>query len=488
MWPVFTHLRGGVKHSAGTPHPTSTHTTLHVGMVGSTTRLADDNCYYPTMNSIRHDVIISTELIFRSRLTWLLVFGPIALIGKAGVFGESACFIFAGLTLVPLAERLSFVTEEVALHTSQTIGALLNATFGNAPELLISAAALQEGFYRVVQLTLLGSILTNLLFVFGMSCLLGGMRYQVQELRIVTGNASIGMLMLAVAGLALPAALMLSDEMISSGTDEKQYVDKNADGVSDINDGPTFAMVGLSRFNAVIMLVGYLLYLLFQLGSHKDEFEDFQEEKEGEADENYMDGEEGQNQGQGHHAIKTKKKARTNKFCRRAFKVCTGGGCKLDDEGVGYQNLAAQTSTRETEMSPRARKNNVLSIGQSSPAYVGNQPGVLGEQDDIPQCCETSDGEESRNGGEVMNGEAHVTFHGSNVSGRRRTGQLTKRGEDVPQLINTNGMTLPEISSIRRSNKSHCSDGDEEEAVPYAMPMNMASIGENGDESKSFHC
>jgi len=440
------------------------------------------------MNSIRHDVIISTELIFRSRLTWLLVFGPIALIGKAGVFGESACFIFAGLTLVPLAERLSFVTEEVALHTSQTIGALLNATFGNAPELLISAAALQEGFYRVVQLTLLGSILTNLLFVFGMSCLLGGMRYQVQELRIVTGNASIGMLMLAVAGLALPAALMLSDEMISSGTDEKQYVDKNADGVSDINDGPTFAMVGLSRFNAVIMLVGYLLYLLFQLGSHKDEFEDFQEEKEGEADENYMDGEEGQNQGQGHHAIKTKKKARTNKFCRRVFKVCTGGGCKLDDEGVGYQNLAAQTSTRETEMSPRARRNNVLSIGQSSPAYVGNQPGVLGEQDDIPQCCETSDGEESRNGGEVMNGEAHVTFHGSNVSGRRRTGQLTKRGEDVPQSINTNGMTLPEISSIRRSNKSHCSDGDEEEADPYAMPMNMATIGENGDESKSIHC
>ena len=87
-----------------------------------------------------------------------------------------------------------------------------------------------------------------------------------------------------------------------------------------------------------------------------------------------------------------------------------------------------------------------------------------------------------------MNGEAHVTFHVSNVSGRKRTGQLTKRGEDVPQLINTNGMTLPEISHIRRSNKSHCSDGDEEEAEPYAIPMNMATIGENGDESKSFHC
>jgi hypothetical protein len=242
-------------------------------------------------------------------------------------------------------------------------------------------------------------------------------------------------------------------------------------------------MVGLSRFNAVIMIVGYLLYLLFQLGSHKDEFEDFQDEGEEVADENFTDGEEGQNQGQGHNAIKTKKKVRTNKFCRHLFK-----GCKLDDAGTSYRSLAAETSTREMEMSPRAPGNNILSIGQSSPAHVGNQPGVLGEKDDIPQCREASDGEESRNGGEVMNGEAHVTFHVSNVSGRRRTGQLTKRGEDVPQLIDTNGMTLPEISSIRQSNKSHCSDGDEEEAEPYVMSMNMATIGENGEESKSFHC
>jgi Ca2+/H+ antiporter len=441
------------------------------------------------MNNIRHDVIISTELIFRSRLTWLLVFGPIALIGKAGEFGESACFIFAGLTLIPLAERLSFVTEEVANHTSQTIGALLNATFGNAPELLISAVALQEGFYRVVQLTLLGSILTNLLFVFGMSCLLGGLRYQVQELRVVTGNASIGMLMLAVAGLALPAALMLSDEMISSGTNEKQYVDKNGDGVSDIDDGPTFAMVGLSRFNAVIMMVGYLLYLLFQLGSHQDEFEDLQEEEEDGADENYLDGVEGHNQGQRRHAIKTKKKARKNKFCQCFFKVCRGGGCKLeDDERVMYLSLAAQTSTRNMEMSPRARGD--PSISRSLPAYVGNHPGVLGEQDDIPQCREISDGEESGNGGLVMNMEADVRFHLSNVSGRRRLGQLTKRGEDVTLhtngMLNTNGMTLPEVPPVRQSNKSHCSDGDEEEVQPYVMSMNMATIGENGDESESF--
>ena len=220
------------------------------------------------MNNIHNEVVTSTELISWSKLTWFLLFGPIALIGKTGIFSESTCFVLAGLTLIPLAERLSFVTEEVASHTNQTIGALLNATFRNAPELLISSAALQEGFYRVVQLTLLGSMLTNLLFVFGLSCLIGGLRFQVQELRIVSGNASIGMLMLAVAGLALPAALLLSDEMIS-GEGEKEYIDKNGDGVSDINDGPTSSMVGFSRFNAVIMIVGYLLHLLFQLGLHR---------------------------------------------------------------------------------------------------------------------------------------------------------------------------------------------------------------------------
>ncbi|KAL3777489.1 hypothetical protein ACHAW5_000555 [Stephanodiscus triporus] len=447
-------------------------------MFGSTP-LSADNINCPTMSSIRQDILSSTELIFRSRLTWLLVFGPIALIGKAGLFGESACFILAGLTLIPLAERLSFVTEEVANHTSQTIGALLNATFGNAPELLISAAALQEGFYRVVQLTLLGSILTNLLFVFGMSCLLGGLRYQVQELRIVSGNASIGMLMMAVAGLALPAALTLSAELRSLGTNEKQYVDKNGDGVSDFNDGPTLAMVGLSRFNAVIMIVGYLLYLLFQLGSHKDEFDDLHEE-----DENSMVEGGGGNHVQRHQIIKTKKKARKNRFCRRLFKSCRGGGCRLDDDdGVGYLSLAARTSAREMEMSPRAQNNNILSMSQTLPVYIGRQPGVVGEQGVIPQCRETSDVEESRNGGEIMTGESNVTEHMSNVSGRRRSGQLTKRGEDVTQLLKTTGLSLQEQTSTRRSNKSHCSDGDEEVDESYLMSMHMATIGENGDET-----
>jgi Ca2+/H+ antiporter len=160
------------------------------------------------------------------------------------------------VTIPSLRHRLSFVTEQVAMHTNQTFGALLNATFGNAPELLISTAALRAGFYRVVQLTLLGSILTNLLLVFGCACVVGGSRYKVQELRMVSGNVSIGMLYLSTAGLVLPAALKLSNQTMFTG------------------DGEAEAELQFSRFNSLVMAAMYVGYLFFQLHTHKEEFED----------------------------------------------------------------------------------------------------------------------------------------------------------------------------------------------------------------------
>ena len=147
----------------------------------------------------------------------------------------------------------------MAEHTNGTIGALLNATFGNAPELLIATAALRSGFYRVVQLAMLGSILTNLLFVFGMSCLVGGMKWQVQEIRVISGNVSVGMLYLSAAGSLLPAALFLSGQLPGKALND---------------DVPTKEELVFCRVNAAVMMIMYLCYLLFQLGTHKDEFDD----------------------------------------------------------------------------------------------------------------------------------------------------------------------------------------------------------------------
>ncbi len=196
-------------------------------------------------------------------------------------------FVFA--CLHPLI-RLSFVTELVAEHTNETIGALLNATFGNMPELLISKAALRNGFYRIVQLTLLGSILTNLLFVFGFSCLVGGLQWHSQTIRVTSGNVSVGMLLVSTMGIVLPAVLKLANESKSSN-----HLDPDFD-----EEEITESDIAFSRFNSLVMVTGYFCFLIFQLGSHKEEFD--------------YDGDEYTN----HRGVPMKKDpVRRNRFCKK---------------------------------------------------------------------------------------------------------------------------------------------------------------------------
>jgi len=302
---------------------------------------------------VAKEMWLSTDLLFQSKLTWLLLLGPLALFGDAtGIFGEALCFFCSGVALIPCAERLSFVTEQVAQHTNGTIGALLNATFGNAPELLISTAALRAGFYRVVQLAMLGSMLTNLLFVFGMSCFLGGMRWQVQELRITSGNVSVGMLLVATAGSLLPAALALSGEM-RSDHDEDEH-----EGV------PSYSELAFCRINAVVMMLMYLCYLLFQLGTHKEEFDE---------EENIVETPDHLLLMTPHytsrHGRRDKKRAKRNLFCLRYFR---GGGVSvpsssshelLSTRGSGDSQHQQQTphpaaNSSAIEMTRTARRRN----------------------------------------------------------------------------------------------------------------------------------
>lgn len=79
-------------------------------------------------------------------------------------------------------------TTQLALHTNDTYSGLLNATFGNFSELILSLLAMHKRLYRVVQLSLLGSILSNLLLVLGCSCLLGGYRFRIQRFTTVSGG------------------------------------------------------------------------------------------------------------------------------------------------------------------------------------------------------------------------------------------------------------------------------------------------------------
>lgn len=127
-----------------------------------------------------------------TKLNVLLVFVPLALIAKWANWGDAPLFIFSLLALVPLSADLGFVTEQVALYTNETFGGLLNATFGNLTELIISVMALKEGMLRIVQVSLLGSILSNLLLVLGCAFLVGGMREKQQSFNKSAATTNAG--------------------------------------------------------------------------------------------------------------------------------------------------------------------------------------------------------------------------------------------------------------------------------------------------------
>ncbi|CAI5961242.1 unnamed protein product [Closterium sp. NIES-65] len=191
------------------------------------------------------------SLFFGSRINLLLVFVPVTFFCVAHNLPSNVIFTFSLLSLVPLAERLGFVTEQLALCTNPTLGGLLNATFSNAPELIIVMVALRSGLVRVIQLSLLGSILGNLLLCLGSAFLAGGMVHRNLRFNKPAAQMNCGALMLAMSGLLFPNLLH------ATGTELHE------------NDSE----LALSRLAAVLMLVAYFAYIYFQLFTHKDLFE-----------------------------------------------------------------------------------------------------------------------------------------------------------------------------------------------------------------------
>ncbi|KAI8968054.1 Sodium/calcium exchanger protein-domain-containing protein [Mycotypha africana] len=188
------------------------------------------------------------------RATWLnvlLIFIPFGWVSHF-VWSPTVTFILNFIAIVPLAKLLGFATEDIALRTGEVIGGLLNATFGNSIELIISIISLTQGLVVVVQASMLGSILSNLLIVLGMSFLAGGLKYKEQSFNITSAQTSASLLFLSVASLLLPASFYGSTVDAESAEKER----------SDI--------LGISRATAIILLVVYLAYMVFQLRTHRD--------------------------------------------------------------------------------------------------------------------------------------------------------------------------------------------------------------------------
>ncbi|GMQ07892.1 hypothetical protein CsSME_00051890 [Camellia sinensis var. sinensis] len=205
----------------------------------------------PLMSISRTAPLMSIyKVLINTKINILLPFGPLAILLHYLTGKHGWVFIFSLLGIAPLAERLGYATEQLAFYTGPTVGGLLNATFGNATEMIISMYALKNGMIRVVQQSLLGSILSNMLLVLGCAFFCGGIKnhQKVQRFNQAAAVVSSGLLLMAVMGILFPAVLHVTHTEVHFGTSE----------------------LSLSRFSSCIMLVAYASYLFFQLRSqHK---------------------------------------------------------------------------------------------------------------------------------------------------------------------------------------------------------------------------
>jgi Ca2+:H+ antiporter len=184
-------------------------------------------------------------------LLWLLAFVPAVFLAehlKPGA--HTLLFVLSVLAIVPLAALLSHATESVAAKTGDAVGGLLNATLGNLTELVIALAALRAGQYMLVKASVAGAIVTNSLFMLGMSFFLGGVKYHTQEFNRVSARLQAGLLFLATIALLIPSAIAEAD----AGAAAVEFTNKLS--------------VGL----AVLLIVAYALGMLFSLKTHREFF------------------------------------------------------------------------------------------------------------------------------------------------------------------------------------------------------------------------
>jgi Ca2+:H+ antiporter len=182
---------------------------------------------------------------------WLFVFIPITVVLEhVGHLPAPVIFFSAALAIVPIAALIVQATEQLSTRTGDAVGGLLNATFGNAPELIIATVALRAGLLDMVRASIIGAILANLLLALGVSFFLGGLRFRDQKYNPVAARTYSTMMLIAVVSLLVPSAFsrILAPE---STIRQEQFLN-----------------IGI----AVVLLLAYGLYLLFSLKTHPGAF------------------------------------------------------------------------------------------------------------------------------------------------------------------------------------------------------------------------
>ncbi|EST05688.1 Sodium/calcium exchanger membrane region [Kalmanozyma brasiliensis GHG001] len=208
-----------------------------------------------------------------------LVFVPLGIIAEHLHWPAIWIFSLNFLAIIPLAKILGDATEQVSLRLGQTLGGLLNATFGNAVELIVGIAALLQGQLRIVQTSLIGSILSNILLVLGMSFVAGGLKRSENTFQQTAAQASGSIMTLGCITLAIPAAYHMSVKTSAVlANDMAKLASLNAPIVHGQEDET--GLLFISRGTSLILVGIYVLYLVFQLKTHAFLYEADEEDDE----------------------------------------------------------------------------------------------------------------------------------------------------------------------------------------------------------------
>ena len=181
-------------------------------------------------------------------LKYFLIFIPISIICNFLQINSIGIFVLSALAIIPLAGVMGEATEEIATYSGPRIGGFLNATFGNATELIISFFALKAGLFDMVKASIAGSVIGNILLVLGLSMFIGGCKYKTQKFNPRTIDVSSSMLLFAVIGLSVPA--------IFTHTMKPELLTSRYESLS----------IGV----AGLMFLIYILGLYFSFYTHKD--------------------------------------------------------------------------------------------------------------------------------------------------------------------------------------------------------------------------
>jgi len=192
----------------------------------------------------------SISSFLKPSLNWLLAFIPVTLFLEHTMPDKSVLiFLCAAFSIIPVASLIVQATEQIAFRTGDAIGGLLNATFGNAPELIIAFVALRSGLTDMVRASLVGAIMANLLLGLGLAFFLGGLRFHTQEFNPRAAGMQASMMMLAVISMMVPGGYH------TLVTEETLHYER-------------YLNIGV----AVVLLVSYALSLLFMIKTHPDFF------------------------------------------------------------------------------------------------------------------------------------------------------------------------------------------------------------------------